>query len=164
MSVLQPVWSDKRETARRVKQRISAICRWAVAQRHRNDDPAGIMPAAAPPHGDVKAQHLPALAYDELAQCLATVRATRGASASSELSLEFLIPTASRSGEVRKATWDEIDVGGAVWTVPAEHTQANREHRCRCRRAPWQYSKRRRSCRKPAGWYNPIDLAKLFRG
>ena len=35
MSVLQPIWSDKRETARRVKQRISAICRWAVAEGHR---------------------------------------------------------------------------------------------------------------------------------
>ena len=64
-----------------------------------------------------------------MAECLATVKATQGASASSKLALEFLILTAARSGEVGKATWDEIDVGGAVWTVPTERMKANREHR-----------------------------------
>ena len=77
MSVLQPIWSDKRETARRVKQRISAICRWAVPQGHRTDDPAGIVIDSALPRGDVKVQHLPALPYDEMAACLATVKASQ---------------------------------------------------------------------------------------
>ena len=129
MSVLLPIWSDKRETARRVKQRISAICRWAVAQGHRIDDPAGILIDAALPRGEVKVQHLPALPYGEVAECLATVKASRGASASCKLALEFLILTAARSGEVRKANWDEIDLSGAVWTLPAERMKASREHR-----------------------------------
>ena len=42
MAVLEPIWSDKREAARRVKRRIFTICRWAVAQGYRPDDPAGI--------------------------------------------------------------------------------------------------------------------------
>ena len=71
MSFLLPIWRDKRETARRVKQRISAICRWAVAHGHRIDDPAGIVLDVALPRGDVKVQHLPALAYDEVEHCLA---------------------------------------------------------------------------------------------
>ena len=50
-------------------------------------------------------------------------------SESSKLALEFLVLTAARSGEVRKATWDEIDLDGATWTVPAERMKANREHR-----------------------------------
>ena len=129
MSVLLPIWSDKRQTARRVKQRISAICRWAVAQGHRTDDPAGIVIDAALPRGDVQVQHLPALPYDEVAECLATVKSNQGASASSKLALEFLTLTAARSGEVRKAVWEEMDIGGAVWTVPAERMKANREHR-----------------------------------
>ena len=49
MAVLLPIWNDKRETARRVKQRTSAICRWAVAQGHRTQDPAGIVVDAALP-------------------------------------------------------------------------------------------------------------------
>ncbi len=73
-------------------------------------------------------QHLPALPYDEVAECLATVKANQNASASSKLALEFLILTAARSGEVRKAVREEMDIGGAMWTVPAERMKANREH------------------------------------
>ena len=69
MSVLLPIWSKKRETARRAKQRISAICRWAVAQGHRTDDPAGIVIDAALPRGDVKVRHLPARPNDQVAAC-----------------------------------------------------------------------------------------------
>ena len=113
VSVLLPIWSDKGETTRRIKQRLSAICRWTVAPGHRTDNPAGIVLDAALLRRDGNTQHLPALAYDEVAECLATVKATRGASASSKLALEILILTAARSGEVCKAIWDEIDVGGA---------------------------------------------------
>ena len=129
MAVLEPIWNEKRETARRVKQRISAICRWAVAEGHRTDDPAGILIDAALPRNGVERRHMPALPYDEVADCVAKVKASRRASASSKLALEFLVLTAARSAEVRKATWDEIDVEGAVWTLPAERMKANREHR-----------------------------------
>ena len=53
----------------------------------------------------------------------------RRTSESSKLALEFLVLTAARSGEVRKATWDEIDLDGATWTVPVMRMKANREHR-----------------------------------
>ncbi|MCY3821698.1 MAG: tyrosine-type recombinase/integrase [Gammaproteobacteria bacterium] len=129
MAVLEPIWNEKRETARRVKQRISAICRWAVAQGHRTDDPAGIIIDAALPRNGVERRHMPALPYDEVADCVANVKASKRASASSKLALEFLVLTAARSSEVRKATWDEIDVEGAVWTLPAQRMKANREHR-----------------------------------
>ena len=129
MAVLEPIWNDKRETARRVKQRISAICRWAVAQGHRTDDPAGIVIDAALPRNGVQRRHMPALPYEEVAECIARVRGSARASESSQLALEFLVLTAARSGEVRKATWDEIDLDGATWTVPAKRMKANREHR-----------------------------------
>lgn len=125
MAVLQPIWGEKRETARRVKQRISAICRWAVAQGHRTDDPAGAVVDVALPRNGVERRQMPALPYAEVADCIARVQA----SASSKLALEFLVLTAARSVEVRNATWDEMDVEGATWTVPAERMKANREHR-----------------------------------
>ena len=112
MAVLEPIWNEKRETARRVKQRISAICRWAVAQGHRTDDPAGVVIDAALPRNGVKRRHMPALPYEDVAECIAKVRASARASESSKLALEFLVLTAARSGEVRKATWDEIDLDG----------------------------------------------------
>ena len=129
MSVLLPIWNEKRETARRVKQRISAICRWAVAQGYRNDDPAGVVVDAALPRNTVQRRPMRALAYEEVADCIAKVKASRRASTSSKLALEFLVLTAARSAEVRKAKWDEIDIEGATWTVPAERMKANREHR-----------------------------------
>ena len=129
MAVLAPIWNEKRETARRVKQRISAICRWAVAQGHRTDDPAGIVIDAALPRNGVERRHMPVLPYDDVADCIARVQASRRAGTSSKLALEFLILTAARSSEVRKATWDEIDTDAAVWTVPAGRMKTNREHR-----------------------------------
>ena len=109
MAVLLPIWNERRETARRVKQRISAVCRWAVAQGYRTDDPA--------------------LPYEEVADCIAKVKASRRASASSKLAFQFLVLTAARSAEVRKATRNDIDIEGATWTVPADRMKANRDHR-----------------------------------
>ncbi len=54
MAVLEPIWNEKRETTRRVKQRISAICRWAVAQGHRTDEPASVATDTALPRNEVK--------------------------------------------------------------------------------------------------------------
>ena len=52
-----------------------------------------------------------------------------GASRGLRLAFEFLVLTATRSGEVRNARWDEIDRDGAVWTIPAERMKNGREHR-----------------------------------
>ena len=52
LAVLVPVWSAKRETARRVRQRIGAVMKWAVAEGYREDNPAGdAIGAALPRHG-----------------------------------------------------------------------------------------------------------------
>ena len=128
MAVLLPIWHDKRETARRVRQRIGAIMKWAVAQGHRQDNPAGEAIAAALPRNGAVRKHMAALPHSEVAGALAKVRAS-AAGTSTKLAFEFLVLTAARSGEVRLATWDEIDLTAAEWTVPAERMKANREHR-----------------------------------
>ena len=69
-----------------------------------------------------------ALPHRDVAAAVGTVRASR-ATLAVRLAFEFLVLTAARSGEVRLATWDEIDVAGRVWTVPAERMKMNREHR-----------------------------------
>jgi integrase len=53
----------------------------------------------------------------------------RGRESTAARALEFAILTAARSGEVLGATWAEIDLDGAVWTVPAARMKAGREHR-----------------------------------
>ena len=41
---------------------------------------------------------------------------------------EFLVLTAARSGEVRLATWDEMDLDAGVWAIPAARMKAKRDH------------------------------------
>ena len=128
MAVLLPIWAGKRETARRVRQRISAVMRWAVAQGYREDNPAGDAIGAALPKTGGRTRHQPALPYPEVRGAMERVRASR-AYPTTVLAFEFLVLTACRSGEVRGARWDEMDLDAGEWRIPAERMKANREHR-----------------------------------
>ena len=128
MAVLLPIWSTKRETARRVRQRIGAVMKWAVAQGYRDDNPAGDAISAALPKTAVRQQHMRALPHAEVGAALARVKGS-GAYLGTMVAFEFLVLTAARSGEMRNARWEQIDRDGAVWTIPAERMKAGREHR-----------------------------------
>ena len=128
IDVLRPIWATKRETASRVRQRISAVMRWAVANGHRLDDPAGTAVLQALPKGRPPVKHHRALHYSEVAEAIATVRAT-SAWEGTKLAFEFLVLTAARSGEVRAATWDEMDIDRATWAVPSLRMKSRKEHR-----------------------------------
>ena len=128
LAILLPIWNTKRETARRVRQRIGAICKWAIAQNYRDDDPTGpALTAALPKNGNHK-EHFKALPYAEVSGALAVIRAS-GAHVSTRLCLELLTLTATRSGECRLASWDEIDLYAAAWTIPGARTKTGRPHR-----------------------------------
>ena len=132
MAVLTPFWTVKPETARRVRQRIGTVMRWAVAQGYRDYDPAQNVNEALPKQNTVK-NHRKALHYSEVAKCIATIKSSK-ASEATKLALEFLILTAARSGEIRNACWDEfsLDISPRspfpVWSVPAARMKAKRIH------------------------------------
>lgn len=58
MAVLPRIWNNKPETTRRVRQRVGAIMKWAVAQGHRPDNPAGDALGAGLPKHSVEKKHL----------------------------------------------------------------------------------------------------------
>ena len=128
MAVLLPIWNEKRVTARRVRQRIGAVMRWAVAQGYREDNPAGEAIGAALPKNGVRPRHLAALPYAEVAGVLEQVRGS-GAYPGTVLAFQFLVLTACRSGEVRGALWKEMDLVAREWRIPPERMKTNREHR-----------------------------------
>ena len=128
MDVLLPIWTTKRETARRVRRRIGAVMKWAVAQGYRTDNPAGDAIGGALPTNNVPPNHQLALPHAKVGAALRRVRDS-GAYRGTVLSFEFLVLTACRSGEVRNALWDEIDLDAAVWTIPAERMKTQRVHR-----------------------------------
>lgn len=128
MEILLPVWNTKPETARRVRQRISAVMRWSIIKRYRVDNPAGDAIFAVFPRNGVHHRHHRALPFAEVGNAVAKIRES-DANLSTKLAFEFLTLTACRSGEVRFARWDEISVDGGVWTIPGERMKTGREHR-----------------------------------
>ena len=128
LTVLTPIWSTKPETARRVRQRMRTIFRWAMANELIETNPAGeAIDGALPSMPKVKA-HLRALPYQEVGQALRTVDASQ-TSPTSKHCFRFLVFTAARSGEARGATWNEIDLSDATWTIPGARMKAGVEHR-----------------------------------
>ncbi len=128
LAVLTPIWSKRPETARRVRQRMRTIFKWAIANELTETNPAGeAIDGALPSMPKVKA-HLRALPYQEVGSALKTVEASQ-ISLASKHCLNFLVLTAARSGEARGATWEEIDLVGATWTIPGSRMKAGVEHR-----------------------------------
>ena len=142
---LNPIWMTKKETARRVMQRINVIMRWAKAMKYR----AGDNPAAWEgnlefilPNQKHEVSHYPALAFEDLPSFWTALSSMQPVSADA---LRFLILTAARSGEVRSATWDEIDFEKALWSLPAARMKNAKPHRVPlCEEAMVILEKRRR--------------------
>ena len=127
LSTLRRIWHDRPETARRVRRRISAVLEWAVAMELRPDNPCNRVAAVLEPQQDL-VQHMRALPHGKVAAAIMAMRAS-GATPAVKLGFEFLVLTASRSGEVRGAQWAEIDLPAGVWTIPATRMKSKREHR-----------------------------------
>ncbi|MCY1128025.1 integrase arm-type DNA-binding domain-containing protein [Frigidibacter sp. RF13] len=131
LRVLQPLWHDKTETASRLRGRIESVLSWATVAGHRKgDNPARwagnlkeLLPA---PSKVAKEGNQPALTLEDAPRWFASLKARDGLGARA---LEFLALTATRSQEVRGATWDEIDLDKALWIVPAARIKMGREHR-----------------------------------
>lgn len=131
LRVLQPIWMDKTETAKRLRGRIEAVLSWATVAGHRTgDNPARwagnlkeLLPA---PSKVAKESHHPALTLEDAPRWLAALRSREGFGARA---LEFATLTTARSKEVRGAVWDEIDLDNAIWIIPAERMKMEREHR-----------------------------------
>ena len=127
LEILTPIWHSKAETARAVRQRIRSVLEWAIALDMRNDNPCDRVLPVLGPQNDI-VTHRQALPHRDVAAAIETMRAG-SAQPAVKLAFEFLVLTASRSGEVRGAQWAEIDTTDHVWTLSAQRMKAKREHR-----------------------------------
>lgn len=131
LDVLKPIWTTKTETATRVRGRIESVLDYATVHNWRGgDNPArwkGLLDKVLPAPAKVaKAAHHPAMPIDDTPKFMQSLSSVTG---SSSLALQLLILTATRSGEVRAAQWNEFDLEEGVWTIPAERMKAKVEHR-----------------------------------
>ena len=127
LEILSPIWHVKAATAREVRQRIRAVLEWSIAMDMRNDNPCDRVLPVLGPQNDI-VTHRQALPHKDVAASIETVRAG-SAQPAVKLAFEFLVLTATRSGEVRGAQWAEIDTTDHVWTLSAQRMKAKREHR-----------------------------------
>lgn len=131
LKVLEPIWSEKTETATRLRQRLEQILNWATVSGYRKgDNPArwrGHLDAVLPKPSKVrKSKHFAALPWQKMGAFMQALRKRKGMAARC---LEFIILTACRSGEARFAVWEEIDLENRAWTVPPERMKAGKEHK-----------------------------------
>ena len=128
LAVLTPIWTTKPETARRVRQRVRTVLKWAMAHEFVEHNAAGEgIDGALPAMRRFRAHHR-ALPHAEVPAALETIDASTAGMAA-KLCLRFLILTAARSGEARGATWSELDLDNRLWTIPAERMKGGAEHR-----------------------------------
>jgi integrase len=129
--ILGPIWTEKPETASRVRGRVESILDYATTLGWRTgENPArwrGHLENVLPARSKVrKVEHHAALPWAEIGPFMAELRQQEGVGARA---LEFAILTAARTGEVIGARWSEVDLAAAVWTIPAERMKAGAEHR-----------------------------------
>lgn len=130
LKVLEPIWHLKPETASRVRGRIETILDAAKARGFREgENPArwrGHLAQLLPTRSRLTRGHHKAISYETIP---AFVQSLRTREAMAALALEYVILTACRTSEVLGATWDEVSLEKAVWTIPAKRMKAGREHR-----------------------------------
>jgi integrase len=129
--ILEPIWVSKAETAARVRGRIEAVLDYAKVHGWRSgENPArwkGHLQNVLPARNKVSnVEHHAALPWTEIGAFMHDLDGQAGMAA---LALRFVIVTAARTGEAIGATWAEIDMQAATWTVPAMRMKAGKEHR-----------------------------------
>lgn len=135
MKVLDPIWTDKRETASRLRGRIEVILDWARVRGYRDgENPArwkGLLEFSLPAKGKTVRSHA-SLQYAEMPAFWSELSEREGPAADA---LRFTILTTVRTSEALGARWEEIDMARRVWTIPGDdpetkrRTKGGREHR-----------------------------------
>ncbi|WP_233829223.1 tyrosine-type recombinase/integrase [Paraburkholderia sp. ZP32-5] len=150
MKALEPIWTEKTETASRVRGRIESVLDWATVRGYRSgENPArwkGHLDHLLPKRSKVqKVEHHAALPYSDAPAFMVELRKLDNTGAKA---LELLILTATRTNEIIGARWDEFDLSAAIWTIPAERMKAGKEHRVPLSKAAIRIVKAMKSVRQ----------------
>ncbi len=122
---LLPIWLEKPETATRVKQRIGTVLDWAYAKGYRASEAPMRSIGKGLPRQPKRDRHFAAMPYPDVPAFMAGLATMPSIG---RMALRFLILTAARSGEVRNATWGEVDLDGKLWSIPGARMKAGRDH------------------------------------
>ena len=127
LAVLEKIWHTKHATAGKVKRRISSVMDWALLKGYRTDNPCTAVGVALP-KADLLKGHYKTIPVQDVPVALSTIRHS-AAHPSTRRCFELQVLTATRSSEVRLATWEEFDLNKAVWEIPAARMKAGKTFR-----------------------------------
>ena len=127
LRVLTPIWNTKGDTAKKIKQRLRMIIKWARAQGYfQGDDPVELAEQALPKQ--LKSDdHHKSLEFEKLPEMISNLRKSK-ISLTTKLALEFTILSACRTSEVLNAKWEEIDLTKLIWSIPSERMKGGKIH------------------------------------
>lgn len=127
VAALDPIWGTKPETARRIKQRIGIVLKWAIARGYRTDNPADAVQQGMARHDRSNVKRMKSLPFREVKNAIDKVKES-SASDATKLAFYLLIHTACRSNEVRKAEWKEFDLENRLWEIPGSRMKGKKDH------------------------------------
>ena len=150
LAVLEPIWTSKPDTAKKIRQRLNMVINWARGKRlYTGDDPIKMAELSLPKTKQSK-NHFKSLNYDEMPSLFEEIDAS-SATTQAKLALQFTILTCCRTTEVLHSTWNEIDLVKAIWTIPAERMKAGETHSVPLSSAALKVLKKRMRCEVPMG-------------
>jgi integrase len=131
LSILTPIWTEKHETANRVRSRIEKVLHWAMAKGYRTAANSAVLKGNLQPllptiNKRKLVKHHAAMPYDDVPNFFASIKDDPSTSARA---LVFCILTATRTTETTDAEWKEIDLKKNVWIVPKARMKRGIEHR-----------------------------------
>lgn len=128
LATIEPIWTDKHETASRVLQRVSKVFDWAIEEnQYKGENPTARLRSRLP-KVKAKVKHHAALPWKDVPAFWIKL-SDRRETAMSALCLQLIVLTATRSGEARGAEWSEFDLDEGVWTIPAKRMKTETDHR-----------------------------------
>ena len=128
VAILTPIWNVHSKTTNDLRQRIGIVFDWCIANGYRTDNPTDAVRRAFPTNRRAVKKHHPSLPYAEVPAFMRMLREC-GSDETNKLAFEFQILNAVRPGESRGATWAEIDLDAAVWSIPAERMKSGKPHK-----------------------------------
>jgi integrase len=131
LSVLQPIWEGKHETASRLRGRIELV--WDMAKAKGfcgGENPAtwkGNLAHLLPKiNKRRRVKHHEAMQYSKVPEFAKSLIVDPSLSAKALL---MCLLSATRTSETLEATWSEFDLNERIWTIPKERMKKEREHR-----------------------------------
>ncbi len=118
-----------KETARRIRQRMSAIFVYAISSGRAQNDPAAIVKGAMAPM--VKGRQPAVTDLDEARAMLRKAEAEK-AHPVTKLALRLLALTVVRPGTLATtpwAEWADLDADQPIWHIPAERMKMRKQHK-----------------------------------